>query len=339
MLKALLWKEWRETRLFFFLIALIVPIFSLLLNNINYEIATKADAFAILYVLIWIFFAILMAANQFTGEGESGTLNFLLSRPIHWINIWLFKVVYGTVSLMLFGLFLFIMGAVFISPLLEPVTLFETLLQQSPNYTAYINCNGVLLCTSILGVYFVGCIVSINIKSSFKAALMTLLYSGCLLFIMLCSSSALYFKASHHLLWILFPILLFIIFIRYRPSSYLTRIAYWVLPFCGILIWVVVSLQGGSLWVLLNNSLNYRVYFTNPSNFIFFTIFPIAPILFGICLSGISASLFTFGILRREYPDWRRSLSCWNFLTVLAICFSAFLVMITPKEKEIRIRV
>lgn len=328
MLKALLWKEWRETRLFFFLMALIVPIFSLLLNNIDYVRAIKADTFAFLYILTWVFFTVLMAANQFASEGESGTSNFLLSRPIHWINIWLFKSVYGIITLMLFGLYLLVMSKLFISPLLGAATLLDILLQHPTNYTIFITCNGGLLFTGILGLYFMGCIVSINIKSSFKATLVTFLVSGVLFFLLICTSSVLYFKASHYLFWIIFPVLFFIIFIKYQRVSCLTRITYLVLPLGGILIWLVISLKGGSLWVLLID-LNYY-----KSNMIPLTIL-FVPLLFVICLSAISTSLFAFGILRREYPGWWKFLSCWNILLVLAICFSAFLIMITPVDQGI----
>lgn len=336
MLKALLWKEWRETRLFIFLMALFVPVFSLLLNNIDYERSVKAGAFVVLYILTWIYFAVLVAANQFASEGESGTLNFLMSRPIHWMNIWLFKVIYGIICLILFGLFLFLMSLIFISPPLESVALLETLLAHSGNFTPNENFSWLLLYTSISGLYFISCVVSINMKSSFKAALMTFMVSACLLFVMLCATPELSFKASHHLFWIIFPILLFIIFIQYQHKSNLTRIAYRVFPLGGILIWVVISLRGvslltgGSSWALVNTGLNYYGPIIN-----IFVLSKLPFILFGICLSGLFTSLFAFGILRREYSGWWKSLSCWNSLTVLAICFTAVLVLFTPQERKI----
>ncbi len=327
MIKSLLWKEWRETRLFFVLMVLIVLIFSPLLDGMDYVKETKAGAFAILYILTWVFFTVLMAAGQFAGEGESGTLDFLLSRPIHRLKIWLFKILYGTASLILFGLFLLLMSMIYISPLLESVTLLDTLLQDSTNYIEYTNCAGILLFISILGLYFLGCTVSIEIRSSFKSVLMTFLVSGCLLFILICSYPEYYFKAPYYIFWILFPVFLFIIFLKYQPESNLARVAYWVLPSGGILIWAVISLKGGSLWALTFNSYNYGI--ENLSNILYF------PILLGGCMSAMSTSLFAFGILPRGYPVWWKSLSCSNFITVLAISFSAFLMMLIPAEQSI----
>lgn len=328
MLKSLLWKEWRETRLFFFLMVLIVLIFSLLLEGMDYVKETKAGAFAILYILTWVFFTVLMAASQFAGEGESGTLDFLLSRPIHRLKIWLFKIVYGTTSLILFGLFLLLMSMIYISPLLESVTLLDTLLENSTTYIEYTNCAGVLLFISILGLYFLGCTVSIDIRSSFKSVLMTFLVSGGLFFILICSYPEYYFKAPYYIFWIIFPVFLYIIFLKYQPESNLARTAYWVLPIGGILIWAVISLKGGSLWALTVNSYIYGIE-ENLSDILYF------PVLLGGCLSAISTSLFAFGILPRGYPVWWKSLSCSNFITVLAISFSAFLMMLTPVEQSI----
>ena len=327
MIKALLWKEWRESRMYFFMILLIVPVFSLLLNSTDYVKETKADAFLFLYILTFCFFAVLTAANQFTGEGESGTLDFLLSRPVHRIGIWLFKIIYGTASLILFGIFLYIMSTVFVAPLLDSDTLPGMFFNLSSGFAEYINCDGVLLCLTILGLYFVGSTVSIILRSSFKSMLVTFLLAAGVFYILLFSYLELYFKASHYIYLTVFPVFFFIIYMRYRPSSLLTRAAYILLPAAGLLIWILISYKGESLWTLLAGNYSDKIF--SRGNIIMF------PVIGAVCLSGILTSLFAFGIIPRGYPVWWKFLSCLNFLAVLGICFVSFLVLSTPTTQEI----
>lgn len=148
-------------------------------------------------------------------------------------------------------------------------------------------------------------------------------------FLTACSFSALYFKDSYYLFGIILPVLLFIIFIRYQPESYFTRIVYCVLPLGGILFWVVTSLKGASLFVLLVNNSSYDGFIISPWEILLAFVLP------GCFLSAALTSLFAFGIFRREYPAWWKYLSCWNSLIILATCFSAFLVFMTPLEQSI----
>ncbi|MFC1839141.1 ABC transporter permease [Thermodesulfobacteriota bacterium] len=329
MLKALLWKEWRETRLFFLIMALIIFIFSFLVKNLDYVKETKAYLTAVLYILTWVFFSVLTAASQFAGEEESGTVDFLLSRPVHRIKIWFLKTLYGASSLVLFGLFLLLMSVFFITPFLESAAIFDIFFKHAGGYIGYSNSDGVILCLSIFVLYFLGCTVSINIKSSFKSVLVTFLAAFCLFIVLSCSYPEFYFKASQYIFWIIFPIFMFIIFIKYQPESPFTRIIYLLLPIGGILIWIVTAIKGGSLWTMSGSGINHGILTRTSPIFDF-------PLLTGVCLSGIVTSLFAFGISPRGFQGWWKYLGCWNFLTILAISLSAFITLLTPLNQVIR---
>ena len=333
MLKALLWKEWKQTRMVFILMSLTVPVSSLLINNLDLHKVTKTLIFSYLFILIWVFYSVLMAAIQFANEEETGTMDFLLSRPAHRIKIWLTKILFGIFSLVFFGIFsllffeifFILISAIFFRSFLESGPLLFSLMQNPWSRDYFTDFPKTLLIISVLGFYFTGCTVSTVIKSSFKSLLVTFMVSGCLFLVIVCSYSEFYFNSSHHIYLIILTLALFYIFIKHQPADLITRITYWILPFGGLLIWGITAFKGGSFWVLINNT-HSSIYFSLSSFLVF-------PVLSGICLSGILTSLFAFVLIPRGYPSWWRSVSCWNFLTVMGIFFTAFLIITThPKD-------
>lgn len=324
MFKALLWKEWRETRLFFFTMALGAPCFSILLNILENRSDIITSANITVYGLILAFYTVLIGAIQFAGDDESGTSGFLMSRPIHWFRIWLFKVVYGSTSLILFILFLFTMANVFLSPLLKSGKLFHTLLEFIPEFTPFTNFNGILACIIIFTLYFISCAVSANIRSTLKSAIVTFIAALFLLFIMFCSFSAIYFKESYYLIFSVFPVLFFIVFIRYRPESRFTKTAYWLLSVGTTLIWALTAFKGGSLLRVLIDIRNFGNYFINALVILFAYLIP------ACFMAAVATSLFASGIFRKQYPAWWKSLSCLNFFILAAFSFSAVFIFITP---------
>ena len=329
MLKALLWKEWRETRLFFSLMILTILSSSLLLNILEQDKSLKVYAFTIVYSIVFIFFTVLLAASQFSGDEESGTSDYLMSHPVKWFSIWLIKNIYGIISIILFGLYILLMTKVYILPLLESDTLIHTLFLNFPQFILCIFFKALLLLIPILNLYFIGCAVSINLKSTFKAALVTFLVSGFFFLLLLYSFSDLYFRNTYYLFWVIFPILLFIVFIKYRSENRLSKIFYLVSPFVGIIFLIVTALRGISLLGLINDILINGLPNVNPLYFFY------KPAILIILPSAIITSLFAFGIYRRKYPLWWRTLNCWNFMSVFAFCLGAFIITVLPSYKSI----
>ncbi len=196
MYKALLWKEWKETRLFLLIMASGVPCFSILLNILENKSDIKADANLVVYCLLLVFYSVLLGSVQFAGEKESGTTEFIQSRPIHWFNIWLFKVVYGSASLILFILFLFVMGNIFISPFLGSGTLIQEFLTLIPDFTVFTDLNKILFLIVPFTLYFFSCTVSTNIKSTLITVIVTYITALFLLLLLDCSFTSIYLSAS-----------------------------------------------------------------------------------------------------------------------------------------------
>ena len=312
MLKAMLWKEWRETRLLFYIMAFLAPCTSIFLNNNDIKPV---------YILLGVFFTVLMGATQFAGEEESGTFIFLLSRPIHWFKIWLFKVLYGIAIIILFGLFIFLMSRIFISSSIGSNFWVKPFLYHIPD---------ILSGMCFLALYFISCTVSINIKSSLKATLATLVIVLLFSFIIFLSFSAIYFNEKQYLFLSIFPILFFIIFIKYIPETPFMKIAYWLLAIGTILLWGSTALKGGSLFLLLMTNNIYNDYFINPLIFLLEYVFPA-----GCFAAAVITSIFATGMFRKAYPAWWKFLSSLNFIIIVTYCFSAFLIFIIPTSPGI----
>ncbi len=329
MYKALLWKEWRETRLLIFIMALGAPCFSILLNILEDDGEIISAANLILYGLILVFYSVLIAAVQFAGDEESGTSSFLISRPVHWFKIWLLKVTYGLTTLILVTLFLYIMGNIFILPAADSDSLILMILMFFPEVTPFINVNGVLFCLTVLTLYFISCAVSTIIKSSLKSVLATGIVSLFIFFLMLYSISAIYFKELHYIIFIIFPVLFFIFFVKYRPVSTHTKTAYWALSIGIILLWTLTALKGLSLLPLLLINNIQSNYFIGAYRIFWIYVIP------ACFFASVTVSIFASGIFRKLLPAWWKSLSCLNFFITTAFCISAFLVFITPGSKNI----
>lgn len=99
MLKALLWKEFREQRqliLAAWAIALVLPLFlvaGMAAATPSYELAALGRILPlVLMMLVWPVFALAIGAMTVASEMSDGSLRFLLSRPVSRSRIWATKV-------------------------------------------------------------------------------------------------------------------------------------------------------------------------------------------------------------------------------------------------------
>jgi len=108
MIKALLWKEWREQRPVVFTglaVSVSMPLFliagaSTLQRRL--DLADLADVMPLfLAALLWPLLAAACGAGTISNEIGGGTIGFLLSRPASRLRVWLIKVGMGGVALLL----------------------------------------------------------------------------------------------------------------------------------------------------------------------------------------------------------------------------------------------
>ncbi len=333
MLKALLWKEWRETRMFFILMTAGVLILSLILKAIE----QSNNILDLLYVTTWVIFAVLLAASQFTVESESGTSDFIMSRPVHWFKIWIIKTLYGVSAIILFGLYQIILIYLLLPSPGDLVSTVNIFLKNTPtSITPSAPFIGIILLTLILCLYFTGCIVSTFLKSSLKAALVTFVVSGFLYCIMLSSSLLLNYTSSNYIFWIIFPALFFVIFLKHQSNVYLKRASYWVLSIGGTLFWLIFAVKGTSLLMLKLDSMSSwgrknSPFILSPSNDLFIIL------LNSFLISAILTSIFAFGINRKNFPDTWKSISSFNQLFIFTICISAILLEAIPAQEHVKL--
>jgi hypothetical protein len=331
MFKTLLWKEWRESRLLLFIMVIGTPLASLILEGLNYG---HKDTLAILYFMIGISFAVLLTAIQFSNKAEPGTIDFSLPSPVHWFKIWLIKTLYGICTLTVIGFYLILLSCFFIPSLTESVSVFEILFIKTPSSTPppalFIE---IVLFTITLCLYFTGCIVSANLKSSLKAVLVTFLVIGFLYYIMLSSSLLLNYTSSNYIFWIIFPVLVFVIFLKCQSNYYLIRVSYWILTIGGILFWIIFAIKSISLHLLIPERANSFFSFSlSPTNALF------SLLLISFLISSILTSMFAFGIHQKKYPAWWRSINCFNLLIIFTICTSAILFAAIPTQEDNRVK-
>lgn len=322
MFKTLLWKECKETRFLIFIMAAGTPLALLIIKGLDFS---HNEILPFLYI-IWIFFAILLAASQFTNKAASGTSELLVSRPVHWFKIWFIKTVYGICTLTVFGFYLILLSY-FISPsLTEASSVFQILFVKTPSSTPpsalFI---GIVLFTIILYLYFTGSIVSTNLKSSLKAVLVTFLVTGFIYYVMLSSSLLLNYTSSNYIFWIIFPVLIFVVFLKCQSDYYLIRVSYWILTIGGILFWIIFVIKSISLRLLSQNF----SFFLSPRNPLF------SLLLISFVISSILASIFAFGIFQKKYRAWFKSINCFNLLIMFTICTSAIIHEAIPKQNSL----
>ncbi len=319
MYRALLWKEWRESRFFLFIMATGTFLLSLIFRSLELN---DNDILAFLYVIIWTFFTVLLAASQFSNEAESGTSDFLLSRPAHWFKIWLIKTLYGICALLAFGFILLLLGSFFIPSLIKSTTILPEFIRTSPSTPPVFF--GTILFSIMFCLYFTGCIVSTSIKSSLKGALATLIVSGFFVFILIRSSFLFNFTSSSYIFWIIFPVLFFIIFIKHQANLYITKISYWTLSIGGSLFWMIFFIKGVSLLIILRQVRYFNLPVSIPKDFLFFLI------LFSFMISALITSFFACGVNQRNYPGWWKLISSINLLIIFTICTAAILSEVMP---------
>jgi len=112
MLKALLWKEFREQRqliLAAWLLALVLPLFlvaGMAAGTPDYEFGALGPMVsAVLMMFVWPVFALATGATTVAADMADGSLGFLLSRPVSRSRIWATKVAAGAaaMALVVFG--------------------------------------------------------------------------------------------------------------------------------------------------------------------------------------------------------------------------------------------
>ena len=110
MIKAMLWKQWRETGIIFlgFLLLMIFASFGFL-NSCQYR-SLRETSF--LYHFIWCGFALTLAADLFVGDKNQGMEEFSRALPCHRLKICAIKFLYGAMMQILFGLVLGVIGFV-----------------------------------------------------------------------------------------------------------------------------------------------------------------------------------------------------------------------------------
>ncbi len=110
-MRMLLWKEWREHRLIFFVslaTVIITCIYFILILNPGKSVHDVSDTTLIVwavYLLLPILFALIFGSAPYTNEFSKGTLPFLLYQPLTRARIYWTKYFFGLFLLILLSLF------------------------------------------------------------------------------------------------------------------------------------------------------------------------------------------------------------------------------------------
>lgn len=90
MIKTLLWKEWREKRLFIFLLFSVLVLGYIL--SINHIIVPKSQRFLDeILIFIMAMLSLFIGGNAIAPENRAGTMNFTFSQPVSRTKIWAVK--------------------------------------------------------------------------------------------------------------------------------------------------------------------------------------------------------------------------------------------------------
>jgi hypothetical protein len=154
-MKALLWKEWREHRLIFFLSLAVVLItrMSLSLRTIDPFINLATHG------LLSLLFTLFLGTAPFANEFSKDTLSFLLCQPITRARIYWMK--------FLFGLLLLSVLIIFAS-LLIPVSTVHNYLSET-DYVIYFRCFPFV----ILAIYCTAFLMSLLVKNALTSVVVT----------------------------------------------------------------------------------------------------------------------------------------------------------------------
>jgi len=105
MLKALVWKEWREQRPLLLSGLLLAALWPLFMAAFKYsssaplDLASVAEALPIAYALVlWPLFTVAAGASTIANEIGDRTLEYLLSRPVSRVRVWGVKLAVGATS-------------------------------------------------------------------------------------------------------------------------------------------------------------------------------------------------------------------------------------------------
>ncbi|MFQ5767690.1 MAG: ABC transporter permease, partial [Acidobacteriota bacterium] len=103
MLKAMLWKEWRQQRPVIFLglvLSVLVSVAAVLTGE--FKPSTLAGKLAMSYaVVVWPLVVLLAGAATLAGEKATGTLSFLYTLPISRLRVWTAKVAAGLTAILM----------------------------------------------------------------------------------------------------------------------------------------------------------------------------------------------------------------------------------------------
>jgi len=204
-MKTLIWKEWREQRLFFFLVigiiilSRVVPYF-LPKRVMNYEAyVLYASVFSI--CILPILFSLLLGASSFTGEFIRNTKSFLLSQPVTSKRLFWTKFFSGLV--IFFVLILIAFFFFFVLPF-KGKSLFIMPANWEYHVTVTLLLNLLCYISSLISIYSAACFGSLLLKNSLPVIICTpfILLFGILLILplavvlFLVSSSVFIFELS-----------------------------------------------------------------------------------------------------------------------------------------------
>jgi len=165
-MKTLIWKEWREQRLFFFLAVGIIILSRfvpklLLERMLNYEVYSVFMS----YIILPILFSLFLGSISFTNEFTSNTKSFLLTQPITTARLFWIKYFSGLVLL-------------FILLLLCHITLFIPFADlirtgSGPVELTRIFSAVAIFLSSVIIIYSAACFSSLLLKNSLPAIICT----------------------------------------------------------------------------------------------------------------------------------------------------------------------
>lgn len=116
MIRALLWKEWREQWPVLVLLWALLPAAGCLLC-VHYRTRTMWELFGMVFLCLG---ATTIGGRLFAPEGEAGTLGFLLRQPVHPAGVWGAKLAFGAASLAVLYLLWSVWDMALMPPVLDP---------------------------------------------------------------------------------------------------------------------------------------------------------------------------------------------------------------------------
>jgi hypothetical protein len=331
MIKAMLWKEWRRSRLLILLMAVLMVVFSFIISiflAVHFANLARMDTIAVVSVGLWLFLALLLPVELFAVERESGTLDFLLASPVRWWQLWFIKIAYGFLALAGFALLILLNLFCFM-----PQAPDGTLSRLREIVSAFTTSPLLLLLPSL---YFVSCTVTCFVRASLEAWIATIfVYLGA-------------YIASFCVLEVIFhmPLVLILLALiagfnvclyrchclaalrRLRVYTALTLNGLWLyLVLCGAAIpWLLESdwirfVESEVAWP--GEQLAERVYLWG------------ILVLIGMFIGSCLASFLAFAMTRREKSVREAAMASGNLLLLVTLAVAYVIYALLPAQYEL----